>query len=50
MHDILTRGILQACAKMMALKDGCLSRDSQHPYIQSISGGRDNSKEGLQVR
>ncbi|GAB1320945.1 Stress responsive A/B barrel domain-containing protein [Madurella fahalii] len=37
-----------ACARMMALKDKCLSRNSQYPYIQSISGGRDNSKEGLQ--
>jgi hypothetical protein len=34
---------------MLALKDECLAPNSQHPYIKSISGGKDMSTEGLQV-
>jgi hypothetical protein len=34
---------------MVALKDDCVSPTSKSAYIQSITGGKDNSKEGLQV-
>jgi hypothetical protein len=34
---------------MIALKDDCVSPTSKSAYIQSITGGKDNSKEGLQV-
>jgi len=36
----------EACDRMLALKDKCLSTSSQKPYIKSFSGGRNNSKEG----
>ncbi len=35
---------------MLALKELCLSPNSQYPYISSLTGGKDNSHEGLQVR
>jgi hypothetical protein len=34
---------------MLTLKDLCLSPNSQYPYITSLTGGKDNSHEGLQV-
>ncbi|KAK4151549.1 stress responsive A/B barrel domain-containing protein [Chaetomidium leptoderma] len=37
-----------ACAKMLALKDLCLTPNTNHAYIQRITGGKDNSPEGLQ--
>ncbi|KAK3901768.1 stress responsive A/B barrel domain-containing protein [Staphylotrichum tortipilum] len=37
-----------ACEEMLGLKDLCLSPNSQYPYITSITGGKDNSLEGLQ--
>ncbi|KAJ4410482.1 hypothetical protein N0V91_001968 [Didymella pomorum] len=36
----------EACKRMLALKDDCLSTSSQKPYIKSFSGGRNNSPEG----
>lgn len=42
-------GLAQACAKMMSLRDTCLSPNSNHAYIKSITGGKDNSNEALQV-
>lgn len=38
-----------ASAKMMALKEHCLSPNSNHAYIRRITGGRDHSNEGHQV-
>ncbi|KAK0719035.1 stress responsive A/B barrel domain-containing protein [Apiosordaria backusii] len=37
-----------ACAKILALKENCFAPNSQHAYIRSITGGRDNSPESLQ--
>lgn len=34
---------------MLALKDNCIHPTSQKPYIQAVSGGQDNSPEGIQV-
>lgn len=34
---------------MLGLKGACIHPTSQKPYIKSLSGGRDNSKEGMQV-
>ena len=34
---------------MMSLKEHCLAPNSNYPYIKSITGGRDNSNEKLQV-
>ncbi|KAJ8108716.1 hypothetical protein OPT61_g7980 [Boeremia exigua] len=36
----------EACSRMLALKDKCLSASAQKPYIKSFSGGRNNSNEG----
>ncbi|KAJ4989299.1 hypothetical protein SVAN01_05204 [Stagonosporopsis vannaccii] len=36
----------EACSRMLALKENCLSASSQKPYIKSFSGGRNNSNEG----
>lgn len=33
-----------------SLKAKCVLPDSKHPYIKSITTGKDNSVEGLQVR
>ncbi|EAQ88833.1 hypothetical protein CHGG_05452 [Chaetomium globosum CBS 148.51] len=38
-----------ACAKMMSLKDNCVAQNSKFPYIKSLTGGKDNSIEKLQV-
>ncbi|KAK4173752.1 stress responsive A/B barrel domain-containing protein [Triangularia setosa] len=37
-----------ACAQILSLKEICLAPNSQHTYIKSITGGRDNSPEQLQ--
>ncbi|KAK3380495.1 stress responsive A/B barrel domain-containing protein [Lasiosphaeria ovina] len=37
-----------ACANFLALKESCLSLNSQQPYIKSMTGGKDNSPEGKQ--
>jgi hypothetical protein len=34
---------------MMSLKDNCVAQNSKFPYIKSITGGKDNSNEKLQV-
>jgi len=39
----------QACAHMVSLKETCMHPQSNKPYITSLSGGKDNSPEGLQV-
>lgn len=39
----------KACNGMMALRTGCVNPSSLQPYIKSLTGGKDNSLEGLQV-
>ncbi|KAL1840390.1 hypothetical protein VTJ49DRAFT_516 [Mycothermus thermophilus] len=46
--DVDAAKVSEVCAKMMALKETCLAPNSNHAYIQSITGGRDISVEGLQ--
>ncbi|VUC31067.1 unnamed protein product [Clonostachys rosea] len=36
--------------KMLILKETCIHPKTGKPYIQSCTGGRDNSVQGLQVR
>ncbi|RMZ79671.1 hypothetical protein DV738_g3176, partial [Chaetothyriales sp. CBS 135597] len=36
------------CTQMIALKDKCLHPTSGKPYIKSLTGGLDNSPEGVQ--
>ncbi|KAJ6497751.1 stress responsive A/B barrel domain-containing protein [Mycena sanguinolenta] len=38
----------KGCAGMLSLKEGCLHPETQRPYIKSLTGGKDNSPEGLQ--
>ncbi|KAI1192192.1 stress responsive A/B barrel domain-containing protein [Nemania serpens] len=33
---------------MLSLRDNCLHSTTQKPYIKSLTGGKDNSPEGLQ--
>ncbi|EPS32391.1 hypothetical protein PDE_07351 [Penicillium oxalicum 114-2] len=40
--------IQDTCDRMLALKDKCLHPTTNRSYIQSSSGGSDNSIEGLQ--
>ncbi|KAL2271991.1 hypothetical protein VTJ83DRAFT_1362 [Remersonia thermophila] len=46
--DVDAAKVSEMCAKMVALKEACVSPNSNHPYIQSIAGGRDISIEALQ--
>ena len=41
---------VQACAHILSLKETCMHPQSNKPYITSLTGGKDNSPEGLQVR
>lgn len=38
------------CQRMLSLRDRCVHPVSQKPYINTSSGGKDNSNEGQQVR
>ncbi|SPO02418.1 uncharacterized protein DNG_05091 [Cephalotrichum gorgonifer] len=40
--------IADATAHMLSLKEKCIHPVRQTPYIRSMTGGRDNSPEGLQ--
>ncbi|KAK7906487.1 hypothetical protein PG985_016224 [Apiospora marii] len=40
--------VSQACAHMLSLKETCLHAQSNKPYITALTGGKDNSPEGLQ--
>ncbi|KAL3482645.1 stress responsive A/B barrel domain-containing protein [Aspergillus germanicus] len=40
--------IQDACKNLLSLKDRCIHPATGRPYIQSASGGRDNSPEGAQ--
>ncbi|KAJ5121670.1 uncharacterized protein N7515_009631 [Penicillium bovifimosum] len=46
--DVAAEAIRDVCGRMLALKDNCIHRSSQKPYIISASGGKDNSPEGIQ--
>ncbi|KAL2123750.1 hypothetical protein VTJ04DRAFT_115 [Mycothermus thermophilus] len=46
--DVDSDTINKICAKMLALKESCRLPNSNYAYIESISGGRDNSIESLQ--
>ncbi|RMZ83956.1 hypothetical protein DV737_g1315, partial [Chaetothyriales sp. CBS 132003] len=41
-------GVNQICDQMIALKDNCIHPTSSKPYIKSLTGGLDNSPEGVQ--
>ncbi|KAI6572581.1 hypothetical protein MCOR04_007600 [Pyricularia oryzae] len=47
--DARPEAIQEVCSNMVALKDNCLHPASQMPYIKSMSGGKDNSPENLQI-
>ncbi|KAK4163977.1 stress responsive A/B barrel domain-containing protein [Cladorrhinum sp. PSN259] len=46
--DTDTDSINEANLRFLALKDSCISPNSQHAYIRSITGGKDNSLENQQ--
>ncbi|KAI9041334.1 Dabb family protein [Aspergillus affinis] len=46
--DVSNDAISDTINHMTALKDNCIHPQSQNPYIRSLSGGLDNSKEGIQ--
>lgn len=41
---------IQTCLQMLALKNNCVHPETKTPYITSVTGGKDNSIEGAQVR
>ncbi|KAF2965015.1 hypothetical protein GQX73_g8554 [Xylaria multiplex] len=43
-----TESVDKIYADMLSLKDACLRDGTQKPYIKSLTGGKDNSPEGLQ--
>ncbi|KAF9888890.1 hypothetical protein FE257_008260 [Aspergillus nanangensis] len=47
-QNAAVEAIHNACKQMLSLKDRCLDPSTRKPYIQSASGGRDNSPEGAQ--
>ncbi|KAJ5246645.1 stress responsive A/B barrel domain protein [Penicillium chermesinum] len=46
--DVDPAAIQQASMHFLSLKDTCVNPTSKQPYILKISGGSDNSPEGLQ--
>ena len=48
--DTLLSEPLPIIVRFFALKEECLHSVAKEPYIHSITGGTDESKEGLQVR
>ncbi|KAI1160191.1 stress responsive A/B barrel domain-containing protein [Nemania serpens] len=46
--DASAEEVEQAYLRMLSLKDNCLHPTTQTPYIKSLTGGTDNSPEGLQ--
>ncbi|KAK4224493.1 stress responsive A/B barrel domain-containing protein [Podospora fimiseda] len=46
--DTDTDSINEANLRFLALKESCVSPNSQHAYIRSITGGRDHSQENQQ--
>jgi hypothetical protein len=47
--DTLLSGPLQVIVRFFALKEECLHSVTKEPYIKYITGGTNESKEGLQV-
>ncbi|RAH81591.1 hypothetical protein BO86DRAFT_313527 [Aspergillus japonicus CBS 114.51] len=47
-QDAPLEAVLNACKRMLSLKDRCLHSSTGKPYIQSASGEKDNSPEGAQ--
>lgn len=41
---------MQITSKFFGLKKLCVHPDTRRPYILSVTGGKDTSSEGLQVR
>lgn len=39
----------QGLYRMLSLKDNCIHPETKKPYLKSITGGKDNSIERLQV-
>ncbi|KAI0165865.1 stress responsive A/B barrel domain-containing protein [Xylariaceae sp. FL1272] len=46
--DISAETVDQVCNEFRALKDTCVRPESKKPYIRSLTGGKDNSPEGMQ--
>ncbi|KAF8178543.1 hypothetical protein K438DRAFT_1843912 [Mycena galopus ATCC 62051] len=46
--DASMEAIQETCVRMLNLKEGCIHPESRLPYIKSLTGGKDNSTEGLQ--
>ncbi|KAI0539985.1 stress responsive A/B barrel domain-containing protein [Xylaria digitata] len=46
--DASVEQVEKAYAHMLSLKDSCLHPTTEKPYIKSLTGGKDNSPEGLQ--
>ncbi|KKY32768.1 putative stress responsive a b barrel domain-containing protein [Diaporthe ampelina] len=46
--DADPQAIRSACNEMMALRTACVNPSSLELYIKSLTGGKDNSPEGLQ--
>ncbi|KAK3374550.1 stress responsive A/B barrel domain-containing protein [Podospora didyma] len=47
-RDANPHAVEVACNAFLALKDTCFLPNSARPYVKSMSGGKDNSPEGLQ--
>ncbi|PLB54769.1 stress responsive A/B barrel domain protein [Aspergillus steynii IBT 23096] len=45
--DVSAEVIKDASSRLLALKDACVHPTSQQPYVKSVSGGVDNSPEGI---
>ncbi|POS74907.1 stress responsive A/B barrel domain-containing protein [Diaporthe helianthi] len=48
-EDADPQAVRDACDGMMALMTACIHPSTLQPYIKSLTGGKDNSPEGLQV-
>ncbi|KAI1392420.1 uncharacterized protein F4822DRAFT_425630 [Hypoxylon trugodes] len=46
--DVSAEAVKESSLRFFDLKDSCVHPTSQKPYIKTLSGGKDNSKEGLQ--
>ncbi|KAK1144827.1 hypothetical protein N8T08_004840 [Aspergillus melleus] len=46
--DVSKDVIKDTIKRIVSLKDNCIHPTSQKPYIRSLSGGLDNSPEGIQ--
>ncbi|EYE95706.1 Dabb family protein [Aspergillus ruber CBS 135680] len=46
--DVSPDVVKENCHRMLALEHTCLHPDTQKPYLKSVTGGKDNSIEGIQ--